>query len=312
MINEWKACLLSHAKEWDIPASGDWRFLFYNNYHPQCSDIDVLWFHNGQPFPRVVTKISRERGRPEQEFANLRQVHASAPDCAPKPLHFGPQGDLWMLWMKGVPGVRFTGEHTPDVLQTIAGTVTSIHKAVARPPETASADRYRRTVTEPLEALADYAGSPAVREGCRRLAAQAHREWLNGLPVVPQHGDLYGGNLLENAGRWYLVDWESFGMVDLPMYDLYTFLLSLLRTNGSVSAEWKPLLTAEIPPLVRKYAQELQLPAGAAPVLLPLTLANWFYIQWRDGRADFSAGLYKVITDYFAHQSLWEKVFFSA
>jgi Phosphotransferase enzyme family len=311
MINEWKACLLSRAKQWGVPASGDWRFLFYNNYHPQCSDMDVLWFHNGQQFPGVVTKISREPGRPEREFANLQQVHASAPQWVPEPLHFGAQGNLWMLWMKGVPGMRFTGKHTPDVLRTMAGTVTSIHKAVARPPGSARVDRYRRTVAEPLEALTEFGTSVAVREGCRRLAARATVELIGALPVVPQHGDLYAGNLLENGGHWYVVDWESFGMVDLPMYDLYTLLLSMLQTRGSVPAEWSPELTGQMPSLVKKYAQELGVPLLDVPVLLPLTLANWFYIQWSDGRAKFSAGLYEVIEGYFAHESSWEKVFFA-
>jgi hypothetical protein len=45
--------------------------------------------------------------------------------------------------------------------------------------------------------------------------------------------------------------------------------------------------------------------------LLPLTLANWFYLQWTDGRVEFSNRLYPAIKDYFENRERWENIFLS-
>src|SRR3954453_18820119 len=106
MIEGWKSSLLERADEWGVPPSGQWSALFYNNYHPHVMNIDLLWFHNGETFPRVVTKLCREPEVPKREFENLRQVYATAGDRIPRPLHWGRHGSFWGLWMTGVPGFR--------------------------------------------------------------------------------------------------------------------------------------------------------------------------------------------------------------
>ena len=42
---------------------------------------------------------------------------------------------------------------------------------------------------------------------------------------------------------------------------------------------------------------------------LPLTLANWFHLQWVDGRREFTTRMYQTIQHYFEHADLWEEVF---
>jgi aminoglycoside phosphotransferase (APT) family kinase protein len=310
MIGRLKSCLLDRAAEWGLPQSEKWSFLFYNNYHPHCSDMDILWFLNTEKYPRVVTKISREPERPGREFANLRQVHAAAPKWTPRPLDYCAEGSFWTLWMEGVPGTRFGGRPTSDVLRPMVETIAGIHRALSAPPERAQTDRFRDAVAEPLRILSEFGASP-VPEGCRRLLAAAGAERLESLPVIPQHGDLYDGNLLRHPGGWYVVDWESFGMVDLPAYDLYTLLLSLLLADGATCRQWRPELVAQISGLVKLYGERLGLAEAELATMLPLTLANWFYVQWRDGRASFLKRMYPTIADYFENRERWETVFLS-
>src|SRR2546423_1772691 len=100
MMSRWKAFLLESAKQWDLPKGGEWSFLFNNNYHPHCSNLNLLWFHDGGQFPRVVTKLFHEPEIPKREFENLTRAYACAPSWIPKPLHFGYEGEFWTLWME--------------------------------------------------------------------------------------------------------------------------------------------------------------------------------------------------------------------
>jgi aminoglycoside phosphotransferase (APT) family kinase protein len=311
MIGRLKACLLARSGEWGLPQSAEWSFLFYNNYHPHCSDMDVLWFHNQENYPRLVTKMSREPERLRGEFASLRQVHAAAPKWTPRPLDFCAEGPFWTLWMQGVPGARFTGRPAGAVLSSMVETIAGIHAAVRSPKTGAQPDRFRSSVAEPLRVLSEFGPALAVPEGCRRLLAAAGPERFQTLPVIPQHGDLYDGNLLRHSGGWYVVDWESFGMVDLPAYDLYTLLLSLLLADGQTCRQWRPELAARIPGLVKLYGERLELSEADLAMMLPLTLANWFYVHWRDGRASFLKRMYPTIADYFENREQWETVFLS-
>jgi Ser/Thr protein kinase RdoA (MazF antagonist) len=312
MISQWKACLTSHAAQWGLPESGDWRFMLYNNYHPHCSDIDLFWFHNGGAFPRAVVKLSNEPGRGEREFENLKQAHALAPEWVPRPLHFGADGKFWALWMEGVPGAPFRGEVTSDVLRSMAGVVSGMHRAFRKTGGESPEDRWRRIVAEPLKTLETFGASQVVRSGVRRVREQASMEWLARIPEIPQHGDLYAGNLLTDGGRWHVIDWESLGATNLPAYDLYTLLLSLLRADGDGPAKWNATLAREIPAVVQGYAKNFGLTPGDMAILLPLTLASWFELQWRDGRSQFCDGLYRTITEYCKDEASWGRVFFPA
>jgi hypothetical protein len=51
------------------------------------------------------------------------------------------------------------------------------------------------------------------------------------LPSVPQHCDLVTNNIGEIGGRPVIYDWEDFGRVDLPGFDLALFLGTLLELD---------------------------------------------------------------------------------
>jgi hypothetical protein len=73
--------------------------------------------------------------------------------------------------------------------------------------------------------------------------------------------------------------------------------------------QWAPSLTAQMPGLVAGYARRLNLRTADIPVLMPLSLANWFHLQWSDGRAEFAARMYQSIRHYFEHPAAWNKIF---
>jgi aminoglycoside phosphotransferase (APT) family kinase protein len=312
MIDQWKHFVLDRVTEWNLPQGGEWTFLLHNNYHPQCTTLNVLWFHNGERFPRVVAKLYRESERVKQEFKNLVQVHQSAPAWVPKPLHFGAVGEYWALWMEGVPGSSFSGGNgnTPRVLRSLVEMLVSLHRAV-RNSGGSDPGRYQRMVVEPLDTVARFGTSASVRMGCANLAAESSAEWLNSLPVIPQHGDLCLGNLFLEGDRWYVLDWESFSVIDLPFYDLLTLLYSMLRQSGESPDRWDPALVKQVPGLIERYAAGLGLSRADVSRLLPLALANWFHLHWSDSREAFTSQMYQSIRHYFERVDGWQKVFLS-
>ena len=118
--------------------------------------------------------------------------------------------------------------------------------------------------------------------------------------------------MLSYRDQWRIVDWESFGATDLPFYDLCTLLVSCFQAYGETPDQWDRSRANQTSGLVRQYAKRLNLSAGDIRLLLPLTLVNWFHLQWSDGRKEFTRRMYKTIQHYFEHTNVWERVFLGA
>jgi hypothetical protein len=309
MIGQCRNVLGQNAQQWNIPEHGDWRALLINNYQPNYSTLSLFWFCNGAEFPSVVTKIFGAPDIPRQEFENLKDVYVAAPTLVPRPLHFGPNGEFWMLWMEGMPGWPFQPRKDSSSVRlgSVMDALVSIHCRVRR--EHAEGDRHRRMVVEPLNTIAQFGQEESVRAGCERLATRCTEQWLGSLAIIPQHGDFFVSNLLLYRNKWSFLDWESYGAIDLPFYDVFTFLISLLLEGGEGPEYWSSSLVEKVKGLIRRYARGLGGDFPDLSLLLPLTLANWFHLQWLDGRSAFTARMYRTIGHYFEHVDQWEEVF---
>ena len=316
MIGEWKDILVARAAEWGLPPGGDWKCMFHNSYDPPPLRFHVLWFHGKDRFPRVVTKISREESILGCEFESLRTVYRLAESYVPRPLCLEKAEEFWMMWMAGVPGLRIPqrSSYPAEVLQSMVDMLASIHHGLARPAGESSADRHERMVARPLAALMEWGPSAKVRAGCRTLEGASPTAWLRQLPVIRQHGDVFLDNVIRDRHRYSLVDWEVFGAVDLPFYDLLTLLISILRASGETPERFNPNLVRQVPLLIERYARRLGLPVSLVPKLVPLTMANWFYLHWLggEGRGPIMERMYATIDHYFSHKGAWDEVFVRA
>ena len=137
-----------------------------------------------------------------------------------------------------VPGVRLSqsistlgpaamARAVKDVL-TLADKVS--RAAVARAPA-------ELVASEP--ATVAYRGAPALEYLAGGLLSSAQTAALGRAmeeagegPALPQHGDLWPGNVLRRRDGWTLLDFELFGLVDVPLYDVLHFL----RTSWDLRA----------------------------------------------------------------------------
>jgi hypothetical protein len=334
-----KQLLSTRAAEWGLPNEGEWSCLFHNNYHPTWPTINLLWFHQNDQFPRLVTKVCRRHSVLAQEFQSLQAVYSLMPSYVPRPIHLGEADGFGMLWMAGVPGRRIPpGQRTASMLVASVDILVSIHRAVNKGIDQSAGERHARMVAAPLDAALQ-SGGPAVRKGCLVLLETATPEWLGTLPVIPQHGDLFIDNVLRYEDEYHIVDWDSFGDVDLPFHDLITLLLSFLQAYTIAPDRWNPDLRKQLPSLVGRYARGMQLATSIAGVLIPLTLVNQLYLHCRtierrlppehvrngntgpqavpliemvknlEGPRGAAAVMYTALEHYFEHAAYWQEVF---
>src|SRR5205823_689937 len=179
------------------------------------STFNVLWFHGKDRFPRVVTKIGRQESMLTREIQSLRTVYPVAESHVPRPLCLEQKDESWMLWMTGVPGRRSPprSSYPAPVLQSMVDMVASIHQGLSNPATESAPDRHQRIVEKPFAALMEWGPSAEVRANCKPLARELSPAWLQKLPVIPQHGDLFLDNVIRDEDRYYVVDWETFGAV---------------------------------------------------------------------------------------------------
>ena len=309
-VERWKTILSAKAAKWGMPAGDEWRCLLHNNYHPTVATINVLWFHQDEYYPRAFTKVRKEDVL-IREFKKLEAIHQAAGDYVPKPLSVDKVDGVWMLWMAGVPGSRIPPRKTyrRAELVSIIDMLSSIHGAVKKSSGEHGSERHACMVAKPLEALIQFGDSTIVREGCAELVQSHSVAWMNALPVIPQHGDLFLDNILRHEDRLYVVDWEYFGVVDLPFYDLLTLLFSMLRVSGETPDSFDPELVQQVPFLVERYARSLGLPVSLMAELLPLLMANWFYLYWVEGKEPMAAKAYRTIAAYFMNRRAWGEIF---
>ncbi len=82
----------------------------------------------------------------------------------------------------------------------------------------------------PLEVASELREQSGPGESFRAYLEQNFLPFVERLPSVPQHGDFTYVNLVSTeGGRLIVFDWEDYGLVRYPGFDLATFLVSHYR-----------------------------------------------------------------------------------
>lgn len=98
-------------------------------------------------------------------------------------------------------------------------------RAMAILPEFANAEK-RVLLAEEAEGSIGFLLASGYSERALDDARQA-LSMASPLPRHAQHGDLWPGNVIRSQGSWWIIDYEEFGWVQVPMYDV----LHMLQTS---------------------------------------------------------------------------------
>ncbi len=81
------------------------------------------------------------------------------------------------------------------------------------------------------------------------------------LPLIAQHGDLTPDNVLNDKGKIKVIDWDNFGKIELPLFDLLVFLQ---RWNDIRDVSFVPKYLA----IIKEYLKEFDIDKRALKSLI--------------------------------------------
>lgn len=264
-------------------APGAWRCSLYNNHGAASSSVVAFLFGAGDGVPRVIVKLSRQTKTVTREEAALRRLSALVPGRVPRPYLGGELRGVAFLAMEGLDAEAISASRFEDRFPDVLAALLEIHGAVLEAP--GDVEDLEREVLETLEQLESRSAASELGLSalCSRMREQVHGLAHLGLPRVPQHGDFSLGNVLvRRGGGVVVVDWEDYGTVRLPGYDLVALFATLPGGDVLRRRRLRRLLSDGL----HRYAMQLKVDARWLPVLVPLHLARFFLSCESKGRSD--------------------------
>ncbi len=247
-------------------------YLLYSNRGETRSSVLVFVFAPGEPDPRAIVKLRRDRESVAREAHTLRRLSLEIPGRVPRVHLTGEIGRWAFVAMEGMAGQPIT----PWEFETHAGALLRALVEIHGPMRGGMADK--ATVgAEMLEPLREFervwgSGCADLALLCRSLRERVETLRGVGFPVIPQHGDFCLDNVLVGRDRGVVVlDWEEFATVQLPGYDLVVLFASLVGRNVLEERKLAHLLAESL----RVYAREMGVEARWLGVLVPLSMIRF-------------------------------------
>jgi hypothetical protein len=260
-----------------------WRCSLYSNHGTIASSVVAFVFGADDSVPRVIVKLSRQADTIAREEAALRRLSALVPGRVPHPYLGGELRGVAFLAMEGLDARAISESQFEGHFRGILEALLELQGAVLEGPanERGLERELLDTLTQ-LEHRGDVPGlgMPAL---CSRLRDQLRQLVRIGLLTVPQHGDFSLGNVLaRRSGGIVVIDWEDYGSVRLPGYDLVVLFATLPDRDFLGDRRLRRLLSDGF----RRYAERLKVDERWLPVLVPLHLARFFLSCEATGRHD--------------------------
>lgn len=107
-----------------------------------------------------------------------------------------------------------------------------------------------------------YESEKNLRELIKELVSGLKRDiGVLSLPSIIQHGDLTPDNVINDRGETKVIDWDNFGKIDLPLFDLLVFLQ---RWSGIRDVSF----IREYSAIIKKYLEEFDIDKRALKSLV--------------------------------------------
>jgi hypothetical protein len=227
-------------------------------FHARMSGNMVVQCWTG-PGTRWIVKVEVIGGL-AREHAGLEAGHRALPRSVPRPVHFATHLGSPVLVSCGLEHEPLQTQRTDHVEILLRGLDEFLTAAATSFRVEPAGDRFAS-----LHAQVRAAAMRADRSDADALAQRCASAFAAHEPIL-QHGDFVRNNLGVARDALAIFDWEDFGRVDVPGFDIVTLALSivdfdvarfaasaLVRSIVSLGAARLGLSTAEFVALVPGY-----------------------------------------------------------
>ena len=282
------------AQRWCRPPI---RILMYNNFGP--ADVErtpssalLFLFPEIDNRPEIVIKLNRDITALRLEYEALCTIEKFMKGLAPAPLFFESYGDWGILGMSSLYGKCLAAwDKRVKVLPIVVDRLLTCHLKLSgeiqRPYQFLSPQ-------EVYAILKTVNGSPELLDQISDLWESVCIDLTkSALPCIAQHGDFCFPNILFYENNIFFLDWEDFGEITLPSYDVFCLLLNLYVPDGSHQGNMffqDRVLLRHARQSVGRYFQGIGIPKELTRKLFEFTLIQQFLCSYRKKRS--STGLF--------------------
>jgi len=261
-----------------------------------------LVFRDGYSKPELVVRRADSRDVIDAHEIT-EKIYGVVGDLVPEPVAVVSVDGLDFAVQKGVAGLpwfQISGEYSSEVewakLRSRAiNALNELHSGSARVAGWSGKCEPGQVLRESLRKFLT-TGTIVSTENISYIEkAAAVLDGIGEIESYPQHGDFCLNNLIVNDKKMHVIDFEDFGITQLPLYDEFTLALSLAEQAG---ANVNTSIAREIAECTQDKAETLGIDREMIPALLLchllIRLGEW---SLGDSRKEYRQKLMHLFED---------------
>jgi len=301
--------------------------LFAYNY---ASAISFILFSNNRPLFHIkLRRLSESNNTLKQEYDNLlhikNKIDVSLKRSLTDFLILDQFDEFQILIQNDLPGNRLVEilisskyqdsnnerKFLFNTLEMVKNFLIKFHKSVQNDDVNFTKEELEQKVTKPFTLFFKKVHKNIEPEKIDQILKQVSNIVI---PRIPQHGDFCVSNILIDKNNLYVIDWESYALTYLPLFDIFhiltTSLISFFRTKEiNPYNTFKRIyfeqseLTDFIFNYVEDYCHKLNIPTEFIKLCFPLYLVTFYNIFYSNPtREKIIENYSQYIQFYFKHQ----------
>ncbi len=262
------------------------RILIYNNFDAMRSSVLAFVFGRAEKKPSAVVKMSKDEDAVIREYRVLDLLQNNFPGISPRPLFRDCVEPFSILAMEACNGRRLSRwsdkiKWLPCIVDRLIS--LQLFFRSREPTEGLSWKALIDSFHSFIESMPDLEKKRTLG---RALQMLEHMTPGLVIPRIAQHGDFYFDNILvtDKKDTVLVLDWEGFGDVSMPGYDLFCLFLSFFAPWDADRPDRffeDAGLTQCIRHGVRTCFDRLGVPGQAARGIFGLSLIQQFVSSYR-------------------------------
>jgi hypothetical protein len=241
-------------------------------------NFNFFIFGSREEFYQV--KVSSERPL-RDEYEALRIAHEAIPGNVPQPVGLYQKAGLEILICRGIrhKKVRSLQTHR-EIIQREIKAILKGSKVFFR-EEKPSSPHMQQLMT-----ACDHFKNHPLLIAMRGWLGNLDARLVNSLPHIKQHGDLTLYNMGVAGNKLIIFDWEDFGKISIPGFDLCCLAVSSVTRFSAMEIERvleRSAYPKEVMDIITCYCKELPLDQEIFFNLYPIYLFYFLYLKDRYG-----------------------------